>query len=48
MESKLTKINQELLNGEKVGDEAVGDVTDERGLIAQGEIVVDQVDESIS
>jgi len=48
MESKLTKINQELLNGEKEGDAAVGAVTDERALIAQGEIVVDQVDESNS
>ena len=48
MESKLTKINQDLLNGEKEGDEAVGAVTDERALIAQGEIVVDQVDESNS
>ena len=50
MESKLTRINDELLNEEKEGDEAAlaGGMTDERASIPQGEIVVDQVDESNS
>ena len=50
MELKLTKINEELLNEEKEGEEAnlAGVITDERALIAQGDIVVDQVDESNS
>lgn len=49
MESKLTKINDEILNEEK-GDEAAlaGAITDGRALIPQGDIVVDQVDESNS
>jgi len=49
MESKLTKINDEIINEEK-GDEAAlaGAITDGRALIPQGDIVVDQVDESNS
>jgi hypothetical protein len=50
MESKLTKINDQILNEEKEGDEGAlaGAITDERALIPQGDIVVDQVDESNS
>ena len=49
MESKLTKINDEIINEEK-GDGAAlaGAIADERALIPQGDIVVDQVDESNS
>lgn len=49
METKLTKINDQILNEEK-GDEAAmaGAIAEERALIPQGDIVVDQVDESNS
>ena len=50
MDAKLSKINDELLNEEKDGDEAAlaGVITDERAFIPQGNIVVDLVDESNS
>jgi len=50
MDAKLSKINDELLNEEKEGDEAAlaGAITDERAFIPQGNIVVDLVDESNS
>ena len=50
MDAKLSKINDELLNEEKEGDEAAlaGVITDERAFIPQGNIVVDLVDESNS
>ena len=50
METKLAQINDELLNEEKAGNEATlaGAITEERAQIPQGNIVVDQVDESNS
>jgi len=50
LEYKLTNINDQHQNGQKQGEEAamIGVITDERALMAQGEIVVDQVDESNS